>query len=397
MTRIVYFLPDIDAGAARVVKNLLFYRPENTGIEYAVVLFYQTDSLVKHTPVTDGLKADEIIRFGFASTENAFAIYKRLQKVLKSDQDIIVSNDGFELRMVVAGKLTNPVVYILHGDFNYYYNVIRLNQQVIDGIITIANKMEQQVQQVVSAENKHKVCKIYYPAAIVADKSVQRQRYPSENFSILFVGTLDERKGADILFTIYTEIIEQGVTDFFFEIVGDGVLFKKLQEQFKNSAGVVLSGWASNSSVLKKMGEADIFLFPSTVEGLPNVLVEALSVGAVPVSSNLESGVKDIIEDQLNGVLVTSGDVKGFATAIVALYHNREKLRYLQSNSTIGLEKFSPYVQAAEYENKILNFSRERTLRSFPKKYNMGRTLNKSWIPNWFVKTVRTIVKHPKF
>jgi len=396
MRKIVYFLPDKDAGVTRVVKNLLLYRPVNVHIQYVVVLLHQSDDNSNaYRRVSNDLKADEIIRFEYSSNENTYTICKRLHKILKSDEDIIVSNDGFELKMVVVCKLKNPVVYILHGDFDYYYNIIKFNQSVIDSIIAISGKMEQEVQKLLDVENKNKVCKIYYPA-IVEHKLPQNNNRLSGAFKILFAGTLDERKGADVLFPIYDELMMLGVSNFSFQIIGDGVLFKQLSDQFRNRANVVLSGWASNNTVLKEMSKADVFLFPSTSEGLPNVLVEALSVGAVPVASNLESGVKDIIEEGMNGLLVNCGDVKGFANAIADLYNNREKLEYLRSNSNTGLEKFSPYIQAAKYQEKILEAGEISIPRKFPKQFSMGRVLNKSWLPNWFVKSVRSVIKHPK-
>src|SRR5258706_8190860 len=99
--RIVYFLPDTDAGVARIVKALLKYKPQSKD-EYIAVLFSEEEKKSTH-PVVDLEGANEIIRFSYSSLENVYAVYNRLAKnVLLSEQDIIVSNDGWEIRMAVA-------------------------------------------------------------------------------------------------------------------------------------------------------------------------------------------------------------------------------------------------------------------------------------------------------
>ena len=147
--------------------------------------------------------------------------------------------------------------------------------------------------------------KIYYPAASAENKnntdadSINEK----ETFKILFAGLLTERKGADLLYNIYNGLLANNIIDFSLEIIGSGNLSRLIQQQFDNCSNVILAGWRSNEYVAEKMRLADVFLFPSTLEGLPNVLVEALGMGAVPVASNLESGVADIIENGVNGML----------------------------------------------------------------------------------------------
>ncbi len=144
------------------------------------------------------------------------------------------------------------------------------------------------------------------------------------------------------------------------------------------------------------MSEADIFLFPSSSEGLPNVLIEALSMGAVPVASRLESGVMDVIEDGVNGCLVETGNIKGYVDTIVTLYKDRKLLDKLRQNGKRGLkEKFEPYRQAALYDEAIKRAASLTIKKDYPK-YVIGRWLNQPWLPNALVKIVRNVADHPK-
>jgi|GEM_PF-6867185 len=391
--RIVYFLPDIDAGVARIVKALIKYKPQNND-QYVVVLFSSQENRSLH-PVADFEGPNEIIRFLYSSRENVYAAYRRLaNRVLHSEQDIIVANDGWEIRMVAALKLKNPIAYILHGDFKYYYQVCNMNQGIIDLYIAYSTKVFAELTgEKLEKENHYKVQKLYYPSATLALKAPSAKR-DSSVFKILFAGTLNERKGAHLLKDIYNELSLK-IELFQLCIIGEGNLQRELVRQFVGCENVIMEGWKSNEYVMEKMSEADVFLFPSSLEGLPNVLIEALYSGAVPVSSRLESGVLDVIEDHVNGCLVEPGDVIGYAEATVTLYNDRTLLNELRHNGKKRLEKFDPHKQAVLYDEVIKKSMTNRAKKTYPK-YPMGRILNKPWLPNVIVKSIRSIVNHPK-
>ena len=152
--RIVYFLPDVDAGVSRIVKTLLKYRRPNKEITYAVVLFRGEGGYTNTSD--DDFNADEIIRFRYKREENAWSVFKRVSTALSSDKDIIVGNDGFEIKMVAALKLKNPVVYIMHGDFPDYYSIAKLYHPVIDCFITYSNKIEQELKKILPLSEERK-------------------------------------------------------------------------------------------------------------------------------------------------------------------------------------------------------------------------------------------------
>ena len=70
----------------------------------------------------------------------------------------------------------------------------------------------------------------------------------------------------------------------------------------------------------------DIFVLPTRVEGFPVALVEAMGAGVVPVVSNIESGVPEVIASARTGERPPVGDIRAFAAAIAALDRDRPRL-----------------------------------------------------------------------
>jgi glycosyltransferase involved in cell wall biosynthesis len=62
----------------------------------------------------------------------------------------------------------------------------------------------------------------------------------------------------------------------------------------------------------------DVFLFPSLIEGLPTVLLEAMASG-MPVITTETCGMQDIVEDGYNGLLIPTADVGAIESAVLRL------------------------------------------------------------------------------
>jgi glycosyltransferase involved in cell wall biosynthesis len=64
--------------------------------------------------------------------------------------------------------------------------------------------------------------------------------------------------------------------------------------------------------------EHDIFVFPSLMEGLPNVLLEAMA-GGMPVITTETCGMPDVVENEFNGLLIPPADATALQQAIARL------------------------------------------------------------------------------
>ncbi len=100
-------------------------------------------------------------------------------------------------------------------------------------------------------------------------------------------------------------------------ILGDGPLRAELGQLVVDlglSDVVSLLGYVENP--LKYFAHADVFVLSSHVEGLPNVLVEAMMCGCTPVSTDCPTGPREVLQDGKYGYLVPVRDPIALAAGI---------------------------------------------------------------------------------
>ena len=112
----------------------------------------------------------------------------------------------------------------------------------------------------------------------------------------------------DDLFGNHTEIM--------LKAFGANIKIKK----YNLSKLVILMGYVENP--LKYFANSDVFVLSSYVEGLPNVLVEAMMCGCTPVSTNCATGPNEILKNGKYGYLVPVGNSNELAKGIVKAIEN---------------------------------------------------------------------------
>jgi len=120
-------------------------------------------------------------------------------------------------------------------------------------------------------------------------------------------------------------IIQQNPNTYFC-CVGDGKLHNALEAQARNlnlGKNILFLGWRKDIAELLQL--FDIVCLTSLWEGLPIALIEAMASSKAIVAYSVD-GVKELVDDGVNGYLCKPGDVKLFASKVSSLL-NDEKLR----------------------------------------------------------------------
>jgi len=135
-------------------------------------------------------------------------------------------------------------------------------------------------------------------------------------------------------------------------ILGEGPFRGELENLINREglAGIVrLLGYQDNP--LKFYSNADVFVLSSYVEGLPNVLVEAMMCGCTPVATDCPTGPREVLQGGKYGYLVPMHDPKSMAVAIKKALRNPIPIQSLIE----AVEPFSDEEVIRKYK-RILQF-----------------------------------------
>jgi glycosyltransferase involved in cell wall biosynthesis len=139
--------------------------------------------------------------------------------------------------------------------------------------------------------------------------------FPLPERFLLFVGKLEENKGARLLLPA----VARAATGLPLVVLGEGSLAHALKFE-ATAAGVnlLLRGWTEREDVLRALARATALVFPSLwPEPLSRVLLEALALGT-PVAAMDTGGTREILRGGDSGLLVTDADALADAVARLA-------------------------------------------------------------------------------
>jgi len=137
---------------------------------------------------------------------------------------------------------------------------------------------------------------------------------PNRPFRLLYVGNWSARKGVNLL----APIMERLGSNFLLHYTADR---NGEHKRFRMPANSVCLGRLSGQALIRAYQEADALLFPSHLEGLPLVPLEAMACG-LPVIAAKNSSLPEVVEDSMTGLLIESNDVEHFVGACQRLVSN---------------------------------------------------------------------------
>jgi glycosyltransferase involved in cell wall biosynthesis len=163
------------------------------------------------------------------------------------------------------------------------------------------------------------------------------------------LGRFVYKKGFEYLLNAMPEVLQE-CPEVRLILGGDGSLMDMFQQRIGELGiweYVSLPGRVPWDEVPGFLAGADIFVLPSVrdengnVDGLPTVVLEAMSSGAAVIASDI-GGVGLVIDDRVNGLLVPPGDSEALRDAIIHLAEDREqRLALAQSARNDIVERFN--------------------------------------------------------
>lgn len=173
-----------------------------------------------------------------------------------------------------------------------------------------------------------------------------------EKLCILFMGAIVKEKGVFDLLQTVGEHMETFHDKIEVHIGGAGDV-GELKEQISHyGLGdiVYCHGWVSGDEKVTLFSQSDVYVLPSYAEGLPVSILEAMSYKKAIVASSV-GGIPEIVEDGVNGFLITPGNRTQLFMVLNDLLVNREKIDRMGDASYQKIQSYFPESVSQQLSN----------------------------------------------
>jgi len=207
---------------------------------------------------------------------------------------------------VVASRLGPEVaiIGIAHSDERFHLDHVRRLGRYWNAIVAVSRHIADRVRRFPGVGPR--VETVHY--GVDVDETVQRAGLGrSGGLRLLYAGRLEERqKRVRLLAPVLRALRIRGI-DATLTVIGSGPSEGRLRALLRKeiAANVVcMRGAVPHDEMAAVYAGHDVLLLLSRFEGLPLVLLEAMSHGCVPVLSAVRSGVREVVRHGTNGFLV---------------------------------------------------------------------------------------------
>lgn len=221
--------------------------------------------------------------------------------------------------------------------------------QSADQLLTICHAQRRVVEALAQPKA---ICEVVYngvdPTRYDANPELRNQlrqqlNLGPNNLLLAFVGELRTNKGIAELLEAFETIAAMHNHCQLLMIGGgsEAEQWYQAADNLKARSRLRFAGYVSPPEVANWLSAADIFVFPSHREGLPNAVLEAAAVGLPIVATNC-GGIPEIIQDGINGLLVSPQDTKELICALERMISQPDlRARFSARVRADTLQKFS--------------------------------------------------------
>jgi glycosyltransferase involved in cell wall biosynthesis len=359
--KILFFMQSLGGGGAeRTVVNIV----NNLNKElFSVKLVIGNNNSNAYSEFLD----QKINVIDLKTTRLRYSIVK-LRKIINKEQpDIIfttVNHNNIITSLVTASLVNNkPKLIVREAAIRSESKKAKLINKILtkfcyniiaDGVVALSKGVKNDLVMNFGI-NKGKVKVIYNPVDIEKIEAMKSESIDEEFVDdekvLISVGRLVDTKDYPTLLRAFKIISERFKAKLI--IAGIGELEKELKQMALDLGihnNVIFKGFLKNP--YKYMSKSDIFILTSKWEGFGHVIVEAMAAGLPVISTECNSGPKEIITNNINGKLVEVGNFEDLADTIIeTLENDNSKLVY---NARSRAQDFNVKKIINDYEGYLL-------------------------------------------
>ncbi len=343
MPKLIFITNSLESGGAERVMSILANEFVKLGYDISIVSkvhkspFYELDPKIKLIYPPNQIHYKNKIK----TLISRLSIYFDIFKIIKSAKpDIVIpfSTTTNGSIIPICKVLGIKVIACEHN--NYKLNIEKIPIWIIKRIIY---KWADKLTVLTHRDIDFFYGRFMKNVVVMPNPLPLKPLNQSTNFEreklILAVGNVSrwKHKGFDNMINIYSNIFKKH-PEWELQIAGggDADYLYRLINKYELNGHIKLLGEVKNIQPL--MQQSSIFVLPSRWEGLPMVLIEAMSQGMACIAFDCFTGPADIITHNHNGILVEDQNIDKFSTELSFLIEN-EKIRKTLGQNAIEKSK----------------------------------------------------------
>lgn len=289
--------------------------------------------------------------FHYRSDTNLFHILRELQLLISNRPGMVLVSFPLELAALhVYRKKNKTIGFVCHDE--YFLQFAKQYDFLIDVFIAHNPHFVTALRTLLP----HRRQDVYYlPYGITLGNEINTLNTTAP-LRLIVIARMQKSKGVlDIPLLI--EQLQQKNVPFTLTMVGDGPERALLEKQLSIVAGVSFAQPPTASDLMALILQHDVFVLPSYLDGMPVSLMETMTCGLVPVLSDFNEGIQQLITAD-KGYVLPKGNMEAFATAIATLAGNRSLLGSMREN-VLGYARtqFDAAERAKDYYDFFAGYS----------------------------------------
>jgi glycosyltransferase involved in cell wall biosynthesis len=363
-------------GVANFWYNILKNDPDNYFTKKVIYLDY--NGLHGHTKLLKkfNLCPETVFTVDENEHDNVFDVSDRLEKLISHQPGVVLANSHVELSTLYIHRRPEKKIIFVYHDALLLETVTRY-ASIMNAIICHNPSLYTDLRKALPdhAERIHHI-----PYGIPLPDFIRTVNFNS-HLRIVWLARVVKEKGIYDLIGI-DKLLNVAACKVKWTIIGNGPELSNFKTLVNTEDNFTFFNPVEYSDVLEIVKNNDIFILPSRIDGLPVALLETMSVGCVPVISEFNEGIKEVVKPSI-GYVVEVGNNQAFADAIVELNNDREKLSFLGKNAQSTVQRnYNIEIQAKKYFALFKDVHENAVPVTFGQ-IQVGGKLDKKIIPRW--------------
>lgn len=343
--KILFVISSLRGGGAERVASTLCNHWAELGHEVILVTldgtesdFYKCNADISRYALDSYTSSKNILQKVYA---NARRLFKIAKIVRNTKPDIVVAfMDVSNVLATVACLGTKVPVVISERSYPPYFHDNDMFDRIRKFVYRFSHAFVAQTEMVASWGRDFYKRRIEIIVNPISNKALYNGTPVVPENIILGMGRLHPDKGFDLLVDAFSLCCDD-IPEWQLHIAGHGPEHNRIMQQIQRlnlTHRIVLLGETPEPA--KCYAKAKLFVLSSRVEGFPNVLIEAMANGLAVASFDCDSGPKDIIKNDVDGVLVKAMDVPALANTIKVLVNDQQKREQLSKSAALVRHKY---------------------------------------------------------